>query len=120
MTTTADAPQVAELVRVRRQQGVVSRNWPSEQPRDELALGLPGRTLVALNSVSDDDLRADLAVAWDVEPGREVLPETRLPQVTATGWDHPQASEAFLAATRRGTAGSTANRTLQARRVVPR
>ncbi len=109
-----DAPAVGELVRVRGQQWVVSRTSTSTQPRDELAADLPGRTLVTLTSVSDDDLGAELTVAWDVEPGREVLPVTRLPQVTATGWDDPQVLGAFLDAVRWGTVASADDTTLQA------
>ncbi len=80
------APQVGELVRVRGQQWVVNRRSTSTQPRDELAPEPPGRTLVTLTSVSDDDLGEELTVPWEIEPGREVLPETRLPDVTPTGW----------------------------------
>ncbi len=108
------APEVGELVRVRGQQWVVARRSDSAQPRDELAPDLPGRTLVTLTSVSDDDLGAELTVAWDVEPGREILPETRLPAVTNQGWDDPQVLGAFLDAVRWGTVASADDRTLQA------
>lgn len=57
------APQVGELVRVRGQQWVVNRRSTSTQPRDELAAEPPGRTLVTLTSVSDDDLGEELTVA---------------------------------------------------------
>jgi hypothetical protein len=80
------------------------------QPRDELAPDLPGRTLVTLTSVSDDDLGDELTVVWEVEPGREVLPETRVPAVTPTGWDEPQVLAAFLDAVRWVTAGFKALR----------
>jgi hypothetical protein len=43
------------------------------------------RTLVQLSSVSGDDLGEDLTVVWEVEPGREVVPATRLPAVTEDG-----------------------------------
>ena len=108
------APQVGELVRVRGQQWVVNRRSTSSQPRDELAPDLPGRTLVTLTSVSDDDLGDELTVVWEVEPGREVLPETRLPAVTPTGWDDPQVLGAFLDAVRWGTVASADDATLQA------
>src|SRR4051812_11918697 len=79
----SDAPDVGELVRVRGQQWVVSSCNTSTQPRDELAANQPpGRTLVTLVSVSDEDLGEDLTLVWEVEPGREVLPATQLPQVT--------------------------------------
>ncbi len=59
------APDVGQLVRVRGQQWVVNRRSVSTQPRDELAAEVPGRTLVTLTSVSDDDLGVFLdAVRW--------------------------------------------------------
>ncbi len=112
--TADDAPEVGELVRVRGQQWVVNRRSTSSQPRDELAPDLPGRTLLTLTSVSDDDLGDELTVVWEVEPGREVLPETRLPAVTASGWDDPQVLGAFLDAVRWGTVASADDSTLQA------
>jgi hypothetical protein len=77
-----DVPEAGQLVRVRGQQWVVSQVNNSHQPQDELAATrLPGRTLVTLTSVSDDDLGDELTVAWEIEPGREVVPATRLPAV---------------------------------------
>lgn len=108
------APEVGELVRTRGQQWVVSRRRTSTQPRDELAPDLPGHTLVTLTSVSDEDLGDELTVVWEIEPGREVLPETRLPDVTATAWDDPQILGAFLDAVRWGTIASADDQTLQA------
>jgi hypothetical protein len=70
-------PEAGDLVRVRGQQWVVSSLHRSSQPVDELApRELPGRTMVSLTSVSDDDLGDELTVVWEVEPGREVLPGT--------------------------------------------
>jgi len=108
------APEVGQLVRVRGQQWVVNRRSASTQPRDELIAEVPGRTLVTLTSVSDDDLGDELTVAWEIEPGREVLPETQLPVVTDTGWDDPQTLGAFLDAVRWGTVASADDETLQA------
>ncbi|MCZ4564226.1 DISARM system SNF2-like helicase DrmD [Rhodococcus sp. IEGM 1401] len=108
------APDVGQLVRVRGQQWVVNRRSVSTQPRDELATEPPGRTLVTLSSVSDDDLGDELTVAWEIEPGREMLPETRLPAVTESGWDDPQTLGAFLDAVRWGTVASADDDTLQA------
>jgi len=108
------APDVGQLVRVRGQQWVVNRRSVSSQPQDELAAEVPGRTLVTLTSVSDDDLGDELTVAWEIEPGREVLPETRLPTVTPDGWDDPQTLGAFLDAVRWGTVASADDHTLQA------
>jgi len=114
MTDSDIAPDVGQLVRVRGQQWVVNRRSVSTQPRDELAAELPGRSLVTLTSVSDDDLGDELTVAWEIEPGREVLPATRLPAVTETGWDDPQTLGAFLDAVRWGTVASADDHTLQA------
>src|SRR5664280_690484 len=114
LIVAAPAPKAGELVRVRGQQWVVSHCHASSLPRDELAPDLPGRTLVTLASVSDDDLGDELTLVWEVEPGREVLPGTRLPSVTSTGWDDPQVLGAFLDAVRWGTVASADDHTLQA------
>ncbi len=110
-----DVPEAGQLVRVRGQQWVVSNVSESHQPQDELAATrIPGRTLVTLTSVSDDDLGEELTVAWEVEPGREIVPATQLPQVTTTNWDDPQKLGAFLDAVRWGTIASADSKTLQA------
>ena len=110
-----DVPELGQLVKVRGQQWVVSGVSNSRQPQDELAATrLPGRTLVTLTSVSDDDLGDELTVAWEIEPGREIVPATRLPAVTAANWDDPQQLGAFLDAVRWGTVASADTRTLQA------
>jgi hypothetical protein len=72
---------------------VVAHVDRSAQPRDELApTRIPGRTLVTLTSVSDDDLGDELRLVWEVEPGRDVVPATQLPAVTADGGDDRQRS----------------------------
>ena len=115
MSSALEVPEAGQLVRVRGQQWVVSGVRESHQPVDELAASrLPGRTLVQLTSVSDDDLGEELTLVWEVEPGREVLPATRLPQVTGDAWDDPQTLGAFLDAVRWGTVASADSRTLQA------
>jgi superfamily II DNA or RNA helicase len=111
----AEDPEVGQLVQARGQQWVVSAVDRSRQPLDELAPSeLPGRTMVTLTSVSDDDLGEELSVIWEIEPGREVLPSSRLPEVTEEGWDDPQRLGAFLDAVRWGTVASADTRTLQA------
>jgi hypothetical protein len=113
--TEVEAPEVGQLVQARGQQWVVSALRRSTQPVDELAAGsLPGRTLVTLTSVSDDDLGDELTVVWEIEPGRQVLPSTQLPEVAADGWDDPEQLGAFLDAVRWGTVASADTRTLQA------
>jgi superfamily II DNA or RNA helicase len=114
-TSSSDTPEAGQLVRVRGQQWVVSGVSHSHQPVDELAASmLPGRTLVRLTSVSDDDLGEELTLVWEVEPGREIVPATKLPDVTEQGWDDPQTLGAFLDAVRWGTVASADTRTLQA------
>jgi superfamily II DNA or RNA helicase len=114
-TVGSDIPEAGQLVRVRGQQWVVAAVRQSHQPVDELAASrLPGRALIQLTSVSDDDLGEELALIWEVEPGREILPATRLPQVSEQGWDDPQTLGAFLDAVRWGTIASADSRTLQA------
>jgi len=70
--------------------------------------------LVSLSSVSDDDLGRELTVVWEIEPGREIVPATKLPVVSVDGLDDPQRLGAFLDAVRWGTIASADNRTLQA------
>jgi hypothetical protein len=47
---------------------------------------------------------ASESLVWEIEPNREVLPATDVPDVTADGWDDPQTLGAFLV-TRRLTSG---------------
>src|ERR1700691_1225652 len=109
-----DGPEPGQLVRARGQQWVVAGVSQSQQPVDELAASrVPGRTLVQLSSVSDDDLGEELTLVWEIEPGREIVPATSLPKVTEDGWDDPQRLGAFLDAVRWGTVASADTRTLQ-------
>ena len=111
---TAPALEVGQLVRARGQQWVVSAISRSAQPSDELAPAhLPGRTLATLTSVSDDDLGDELTIVWEVEPGREILPASHLPEIREGGFDDPQRLGAFLDAVRWGTVASADTRTLQ-------
>ncbi|MFR9770677.1 DISARM system SNF2-like helicase DrmD [Nocardia sp. SC052] len=115
MTAALEDPEVGHLVRVRGQQWIVSDVDRSRQPCDELSpTALPGRTLVSLSSVSDEDLGRELTVVWEIEPGREILPVTKLPAVTLDGFDDPQRLGAFLDAVRWGTIASADTKTLQA------
>ena len=107
---------VGQLVRVRGQQWVVSELSTASLPADELAATtLPGRTLVSLTSVSEDDLGEELSVIWEVEPGRAVIPAGALPDVPdADAWDEPQTLGALIDAVRWGTVASDDVNTLQA------
>ena len=110
------AVEVGDLVQVRGQQWIVSDLSVSTMPFDELAPAvLPGRTLVTLTSVSEDDLGEDLSVIWEVEPGRAVLPSGVLPDVPEPSqWDDPQTLGALVDAVRWGTVASADLTTLQA------
>lgn len=109
------APEPGQLVRARGEQWVVTRVSRSKLPQDELAAArLPGRTLVTLSNVSDDDLGEELTLVWEVEPGRAVVPASSLPSVSAEGWDDPEVLGAFLDAVRWGTVASADTGTLQA------
>jgi hypothetical protein len=111
----ATLPEPGHLVRVRGQQWVVTEVRRSHLPEDEIAATrIPGRTLVTLASVSDEDLGDELTVVWEIEPGRDVIPATQLPDVTEAGWDDPQELGAFLDAVRWGTVASADASTLQA------
>ena len=113
---TAPALDIGQLVRVRGQQWVVSDLSAATLPADELAAStLPGRTLVTLTSVSEDDLGEELSVVWEVEPGRTVIPAGVLPDVPAPeAWDDPRQLGALLDAVRWGTVASADVATLQA------
>jgi superfamily II DNA or RNA helicase len=111
------ALEVGALVRVRGQQWLVSDVSTSALPRDELAAStLPGRTLVTLASLAEDDPGEELSVIWEVEPGRAVVPCGHLPDVPEepSRWDDPQTFAALVDAVRWGTVASADRRTLQA------
>ena len=114
--SVAAAVEVGDLVQVRGQQWIVSDLSESTLPADELAPAvLPGRTLVTLMSVSEDDLGEELSVIWEVEPGRAVLPSGALPEVPEPSqWDEPQTLAALVDAVRWGTVASADLTTLQA------
>jgi superfamily II DNA or RNA helicase len=107
---------LGQLVRVRGQQWVVSNVSLAALPADELAAAtLPGRTLVTLTSVSEDDLGEELSVVWEIEPGRAIIPSGALPDVPEPNrWDDPQTLGALIDAVRWGAVASADVTTLQA------
>lgn len=116
LAVTTAALEVGALVQVRGQRWVVSDISESALPVDELApSALPGRTLVTLTSVAEDDLGEELSLIWEVEPGRDVIPSGALPEVPEPArWDHPQTLGALVDAVRWGTVASADVHTLQA------
>lgn len=103
------------MVQVRDQRWVVSDVSESSLAVDELAATVPpGRTLVTLTSVSEDDIREELSVIWEVEPGRAVIPTGALPDVADPArWDDPATRGALVGAVRWGTVASADVATLQ-------
>ena len=114
--TSAVPLELGQLVRVRGQQWIVSDLSVASLPIDELApRTLPGRTLVTLTSVSEDDLGEELPVIWEVEPGRAIIPSGALPDVPEPShWDDPQTLGALIDAVRWGSVASADVTTLQA------
>ena len=98
----ADVMEIGSLIQVRGQRWVVSELSESSLPVDELAATVPpGRTLVTLTSVSDDDIGEELSVIWEVEPGRSVIPSGALPDIPEPGkWDDPEILGALVDAVR--------------------
>jgi ERCC4-related helicase len=101
-----EAPQDGDLVRVRGQHWVVSAVTPGDADT--------ASTLVELQSVMEGRYGESLSVIWEVEPGREVLPRSSLPDVRAGGFDPPQRLAAFLDAVRWSAVTSADTKMLQA------
>ncbi|MFE3047669.1 DISARM system SNF2-like helicase DrmD [Streptomyces albidoflavus] len=101
----AAAPEAGQLVRVRGQLWVVSQVSPASHGS--------GSTLVELQSVLGR-YGESLSVIWEVEPRREVLPQSSLPQVGANTFDSPQRLAAFLDAVRWSAVTSAKTKMLQA------
>ena len=101
--TTDELPQPGSLVRVRRQKWVVSAVDPSD-----------GATMVSLQSVEEGRYGQTLDVLWEIEAGRQTLPEGALPEIAAGGLDAPEQLAAFLDAVRWSAVTSADVRNLQA------
>ena len=102
-STTDELPEPGALVRIRRQKWVVSAVDPSDDA-----------TLVSLQSVEEGRYGQTLDVLWEIEAGREILPKSALPAITAGGLDHPEQLAAFLDAVRWSAVTSADVRNLQA------
>src|SRR5690349_11201478 len=100
---TADGLAIGALVEVRGQRWIVS----------DLDNG-GSCTLVTLQSTEDGRYGDTLAVVWEVEPGRRVLPTGSLPDIAARRMDPPEQLAAFLDAVRWSPVTSADSRLLQA------
>jgi superfamily II DNA or RNA helicase len=98
-------PTVNALVEVRGQRWVVSQTQPSPNTKS---------TVLTLQSVEDGRYGETLAVVWEVEPGRRILPPSALPDLGAGRFDAPQRLAAFLDAVRWSAVTSAETAMLQA------
>jgi len=103
-------------VQIRERHWAVAEISVSALPPDVL-----GRTttdqeaLITLSSVEDDGNAESLTVAWNCEPGAEILDASTLPEMPADGaFDAPDVHSAFLDAVRWGAVTSADTRSLQA------
>ena len=108
MTTTTErpaspfpAPEIGQLVEVRKRQFVVADVYRSSLPPNPHDPDPPPpQHLVTLTSIEDDALGEEVKVFWEVEPGARILERAGLPKVE--GFDDPQKLRAFLHAVRWG------------------
>jgi superfamily II DNA or RNA helicase len=95
------APEIGQLVEVRKRQFVVadvSRSSLPPNPHDPSPP--PPQHLVTLTSIEDDALGEEIQVIWEVEAGARVLERATLP--TVGRFDDPEKLRAFLHAVRWG------------------
>lgn len=100
-TSSLAAPEIGQLVEVRRRQWVVSDVTRSTLPPDLSHNGhQTPQHLLTLTSVEDDALGEELEVIWEIEPGARILERAGLPEVD--GFDDPERLQAFLHAVQWG------------------
>ncbi|MGW5055169.1 DISARM system SNF2-like helicase DrmD [Actinokineospora sp. NPDC004072] len=120
--TVEGLPTEGDLVEVRGQNWIVSHvtpAWEADEPptTSEPAKSVattPATTIVHLQSVADGRYGETLNVAWEVEPGRRILPASSLPDVSAGKFDPPERLAAFLDAIRWSAVASADVKNLQA------
>jgi len=96
LTGDAAVPEMGQLVRVRDQWWTVTDVRP--EPRSVTS----STHTVSLLSVEDDGFGQESTVLWEIEPGRRVEPEPRLPVPEVGAFDDPARLDAFLHAVRWG------------------
>src|SRR5471030_2120887 len=101
------APELGQLVEVRRRQWVVA-----DVASSNLVDNSTGQNLVTLSSIDEDGLGEQLEVIWEIEPGAQIIERAGLP--TITGQDDSGTLEAFLDAVRWGAATNADRGFLQA------
>jgi hypothetical protein len=109
--TSAVAPEIGQLVRVRDRFWVIGDTSQSAQPTD--AAGAGSQNLLTLVSVEDDGYGQELQVIWELEPGAHVFEQATLPVPDPDRFDDPGRLEAFLDAIRWGAITSADSRALQ-------
>lgn len=110
----ASAPEVGQLVEVRRRRWIVSDVARSAIATDPLRGGTASHAqhLVDLASVEDDAFGDTLQVIWEIEPGARVIEKAGLPAVD--GFDDPERLLAFLDAVHWGAVTSADRFSMQA------
>lgn len=108
-------PTPGAMVIARGRHWLVTDVHPSSMPPDpRSADAAGGETLVRLSSVEDDGIGEELAVIWEVEPGRRILEAATLPDPTEGRFDDPDVLGAFLDALRWGAVTNAESLVLQA------
>lgn len=110
---SSSPPEQGQVVHVRQRQWIVNDVAKSALQGSPLQpFSGNAEHLVTLSSVEDDALGEELQVIWELEPGAEPDPVSRLPE--ATGFDPPDKLDAFLDAVRWGAASTADLKNIQA------
>lgn len=102
------APELGQLVEVRRRQWIVADVLASQPSDTSLSI----QNYVTLSSIDEDGLGETLEVIWEIEPGAHVIEKQGMPY--ANGYDDTKTLEAFLDAVRWGAATNADKGFLQA------
>lgn len=107
LISLTSAPEVGQLVEVRRRQWIVSDVLASKLNSTAVS-----QNLVSLCSIDEDGLGEELKVIWEIEPGAQVIERGGLPAIS--GQDESDTLDAFLDAVRWGAATNADRNFLQA------